>query len=104
MKMIVKNQDIVDVSKDILKGIKESDPYLDFNLPTSAIIYDLYEPSDDEKDVTIEDLSSADDEPELIIVKTAVYQKDIIKLDTNTVSIDTGPAQSYSAKYGCRAG
>ena len=79
MKMIVKNQDIVDVSKDILKGIKESDPYLDFNIPTSAIIYDLYEPSDDEKDVKIEDLSSADDEPELIIVNTAVGQANKMK-------------------------
>lgn len=77
--MIVKNQDIVDVSKDILKGIKESDPYLDFNIPTSAIIYDLYEPSDDEKDVKIEDLSSADDEPELIIVNTAVGQANKMK-------------------------
>ena len=32
------DQDIVDVSKDILKGIKENDPYLDFKIPTDAII------------------------------------------------------------------
>ena len=42
------NQDIVDVSKDMLKGIKENDPYLDLNIPTEAIIEDLFEPSDNE--------------------------------------------------------
>ena len=42
------NQDIVDVSKDMLKVIKENDPYLDLNIPTEAIIEDLFEPSDNE--------------------------------------------------------
>ena len=42
------NQNIVDASKDILKGIKESDPYLDFNRPTSSIIDNLFESSDNE--------------------------------------------------------
>ena len=48
------NPDIAHVSKDILKDIKENDPYLDLNIPTSAIIDDLFEPSDDENnDVTL---------------------------------------------------
>lgn len=42
------NQNIVDASKDILIGIKESDPYLDFNRPTSSIIDNLFELSDNE--------------------------------------------------------
>ena len=42
------NQNIVDASKDILKIIKESDPYLDFNRPTSSIIDNLFESSDNE--------------------------------------------------------
>ena len=42
------NQNIVDASKDILIGIKESDPYLDFNRPTSSIIDNLFESSDNE--------------------------------------------------------
>ena len=51
---IFDNQDIVNVSKDILKGIKENDPYLDFNISTKTVIGDLFELSDIEK-VTIKD-------------------------------------------------
>ena len=40
-------QSIIDVSKDILQGIKENDSYLDSNIPTRTIIDDLFEPSDD---------------------------------------------------------
>ena len=36
------NKDIVDVS-NILKGIKENYPYLDFNIPTKAVIDDLFQ-------------------------------------------------------------
>ena len=36
------NQDIVNVSEDMLKGIEEHDPYLDFNVPTETIIDDLF--------------------------------------------------------------
>ena len=36
------NQDIVNVSEDMLKGIEEHDPYLDFNVPTETIIGDLF--------------------------------------------------------------
>ena len=37
-------QSIIDVSKDILQGIKENDSYLDSNIPTRTIIDDLFEP------------------------------------------------------------
>ena len=80
------NHDIVDVSKDILKDIKESDPYLDLNIPTEAIIEDLLEPSDNE--------SSDDKEPEVILAEPAVPQPEIIIPDTNNVSIDSGPQKS----------
>ena len=33
---------VVDISKDILKGIKENDLFLDFNIPTELIIDDLF--------------------------------------------------------------
>ena len=36
------NQDIVNVSEDMLKGTEEHDPYLDFNVPTETIIDDLF--------------------------------------------------------------
>ena len=87
------NPDIVDFCKDILKNIKENDPYLDFNIPTNAIIDDLFEPSDDENnDVTIEDVfEPSGEEPEFIIAELAVLEKEIIILDTNTVSLDTDP-------------
>ena len=63
------HSDIVDTSKDILKAIRENDPSFDFNIPTDAIIDDLFEPSDDEdNDVTIQDLfDPSDKEPEFII-------------------------------------
>ena len=75
------NQDIVDVSKDILKDIKENDPYLDLNISTKAIIEDLFEPSDHE-------------EPELILAEPAVPQPEMSIPDTNNVSIDSGPQKS----------
>ena len=92
------NQDIVNVSKDILKGIKENDPYLDFNISTETIIDNLFELSDD---VTIEDsedwdsFEPSDNEgPEFIVAEPAIPQLDIIIPDTNTISIDNGPEQS----------
>ena len=59
------DQDIVDVSKDTLKGIKENDPYL----PTDAIIDGLFEPSDDECDNIITG------EPELLIASLPCPKK-----------------------------
>ena len=107
------NQNIADVSKDILKGIKESDQYLDLNIPSSFIIDDLFEPLDNENievnkpvdndnvEVTAEELEDwdqfdqLDDEgPELVFPEPAVPQPDIIIPDANTVSMDTGPKQS----------
>ena len=87
------NPDIFDFCKDILKNIKENDPYLDFNIPTSAIIDDLFEPSDDENnDVTTEDVfEPSGEEPEFIIADPAVPEKEIITPDTNSVSLDTDP-------------
>ena len=92
------NQDIVNVSKDILKGIKENDPYLDFNISTETIIDNLFELSDD---VTIEDsedwdsFEPSDNEgPEFIVAEPAIPQLDMIIPDTNTISIDNGPEQS----------
>ena len=37
---------VVHISKDILKGIKENDLFLDFNIPTELIIDDLFNESD----------------------------------------------------------
>ena len=90
------HSDIVDTSKDILKAIRENDPSFDFNIPTDAIIDDLFEPSDDEdNDVTIQDLfDPSDKEPEFIIAQPALPEDEIIILDTNSVSIDAGPKQS----------
>ena len=88
--------DIIDTSKDILKAIRENDPFLDLNIPTDAIIDDLFEPSDDkDNDVTTEDLfDPSDEEPEFIIAEPGVPEDEIIIPDTNSVSIDTGPKQS----------
>lgn len=58
-------QDIIDTSRDIIKGIKDNDPFLDFSIPNDAIIDDLFELSDD-------------DEPELIIAEAAVSDEQII--------------------------
>ena len=37
---------VVHISKDILKGIKENDLFLDFNMPTELIMDDLFNESD----------------------------------------------------------
>ena len=37
---------VVHISKDILKGIKENDLFLDFNMPTELIIDELFNESD----------------------------------------------------------
>ena len=37
---------VVHISKDILKGIKENDLFLDFNIPTELIMDDLFNESD----------------------------------------------------------
>ena len=79
------DQSIVDFSKDILQGIKENDRYLDFKIPTSAIIDDLFEPSDDESD---------DEGSELILAEQAIPQPNIETLNTDSASLDTGPQQS----------
>ena len=39
---IFDEKSVVDISKDILKGIKENDLFLDFNIPTELIIDDLF--------------------------------------------------------------
>ena len=78
------DQDIVDVSKDTLKGIKENDPYL----PTDTIIDGLFEPSDDEYDNIITD------EPELLIAEPSLPEEEMFIPGTNNVSLDTGPKQS----------
>ena len=87
---------IADTSKDILKAIRENDPFLDFNIPTDTIIDDLFEPSDNEdNDVAIEDLfDPSDEEREFIIAEPAVPEDGIIIPDKNGVSIDAGPKQS----------
>ena len=79
------DQSIVDFSKDILQGIKENDRYLDFKIPTSAIIDDLFEPSDDDSD---------DEGSELILAEQAIPQSNIETLNTDSASLDTGPEQS----------
>lgn len=52
-------KDIVDSSKDILKNIKENDPFLHFNIPTKTVIDDLFNNDDltDDKEATIEDVT-----------------------------------------------
>ena len=68
---------------------------MDFNIPTEAIIDDLFERSDSDDDVTVEDLfDSSDNEPEFIVAEPAISDDEIIVLDTNKVSIDTSPEQS----------
>ena len=55
--------DIVNISKDILKNIKENDPFLDYNIQTDVVIEELFDnvdlTSDDEitDEVTIEDVT-----------------------------------------------
>ena len=86
---------MVHTSKDIFKDIKKNDPFLDFNIPTEAIIDDLFERSDSDDDVTIEDLfGPSDNEPELIVAEPVISDDEIIVLDTNKISIDTSPKQS----------
>ena len=68
---------------------------MDFNRPTEAIIDDLFERSDSDDDVTVEDLfDSSGNEPEFIVAEPAISDDEIIVLDTNKVSIDTSPKQS----------
>ena len=81
------NKDIADVS-NILKGIKENYPYLDFNIPAKAVIDDLFQLSDNE----YEDTNT--DHPNLIIAELVVPEEDIIIPNTNNVSLDAGPKQS----------
>ena len=55
--------DIVNISKDILKNIKENDPFLDCNIQTDVVIEELFDnvdlTSDNETtdEVTIEDVT-----------------------------------------------
>ena len=83
------NLDTVDTSKDILKGIKENDPFLDFNVSNEAIIDDLFESSGDDEDITTDD-----NEPEFMKAKPAISEDEISLPDTNVVSTNTGPKQS----------
>ena len=83
------NPDTVDTSKDILKSIKENDPFLDFNVSNEAIIDDLFESSDDDEDITTDD-----NKPEFMKAKPAISEDEISLPDTNVVSTDTGPKQS----------
>ena len=79
------DQSIVDVSKDILQGINENDPYLDFKIPTSTIIDNLFEPSDNDSD---------NEGPELTLAEPAIPEPNIEKPNTDSVSLDTGSQQS----------
>ena len=82
--------DIVNISKDILKNIKENDPFLDYNIQTDVVIEELFDnvdlTSDDEitDEVTIEDVTddksfvvNNDDfkEPEEIDAETAIVDQ-----------------------------
>ena len=82
--------DIVNISKDILKNIKENDPFLDYNIQTYVVIEELFDNvdlnSDDETtdEVTIEDVTddksfvvNNDDfkEPEEIDAETAIVDQ-----------------------------
>ena len=82
--------DIVNISKDILKNIKENDPFLDYNIQTYVVIEELFDnvdlTSDDETtdEVTIEDVTddksfvvNNDDfkEPEEIDAETAIVDQ-----------------------------
>ena len=82
--------DIVNISKDILKNIKENDPFLDYNIKTYVVIEEVFDnvdlTSDDETtdEVTIEDVTddksfvvNNDDfkEPEEIDAETAIVDQ-----------------------------
>ena len=81
--------DIVNISKDILKNIKENDPFLDCNIQTDVVIEELFDnvdlTSDNETtdEVTIEDVT--DD-------KSFVVNNDDFKvpeeIDAETVIVD----------------
>ena len=54
----------------------------------------MFEPSDIDNDVTIEDLfNPSDDEPDFIIAEPAISDDEIFVPNINEVSIDTGPNQ-----------
>ena len=82
--------DIVNISKDILKNIKENDPFLDYNIQTYVVIEELFDNVDLTRDdettdeVTIEDVTddksfvvNNDDfkEPEEIDAETAIVDQ-----------------------------
>ena len=73
------DQSIIDVSEDILQGIKENDSYLDSNIPTRTLIDNLFEPSDDD---------SNGEGPELILAEPSVLKPNIVVPNTNSVSLD----------------
>ena len=59
------DKDIVDISKDILKNIKENDPFIDFTIPTEGIIDDLFNGdnlTDDDTDYKKVTLDSDDED------------------------------------------
>ena len=59
------DKDIVDISKDILKNIKENDPFIDFTIPTEGIIDDLFNDdnlTDDDTDYKKVTLDSDDED------------------------------------------
>ena len=62
-----------------ISDIKYSDPFLDFSIPTSEIIDNLLDPTDDE--------------PELIIAEPSMSDDDINVQDTNEIDIDRGLLQ-----------
>ena len=112
---------MTDTSKDIIADIKDSYLFLDFSIPTSAIIDDLFDPADESGDIIdtskdtignihgsdslfdfrvptsaiIDDLfepsNDSDNEKELIIL---AISDDVISIpDTNQVNINSGPPQ-----------
>ena len=111
---------VVDISKDILKGFKENDSFLDFSILTEAIIDDLFNESDtsdnevtvedvtdneSDNDVTLEDVSDNESDndvtlediannvdPELIIAEPAEYAP--VLSGSLSVAVDNGVPQN----------
>ena len=115
--------DIIDTSKNIIADIKDSYLLLDFSVPTSAMIDDLFDPADGSGDITdtpkdtignihgsdpffyfsvptsaiidnlFEPSNDSDNEKELIIAEPAISDDVISIPDTYQVNIDSGPPQ-----------
>ena len=84
--------DIVNISKDILKNIKENDPFLDYNIQTDVVIEELFDnvdlTSDDEitDEVTIEDVT---DDKSFVVNNDDFKEPEEIDAETATVDQQT---------------